>query len=277
MTMAQQIRFRAGAALILLTACIAGAVAESGDIDALLAAALAGEHREAANRARDGERHPAQTLRFFGLEPDQRVIEVQPGRGWYTEILAPVLRERGKLLLATYGKDNASEYLRSIDAELTRKLAAHPGVYDRVEPGVLDNRGTIDLGPPGSADLVLVFRSVHNWIRFGGIERAFREIHTALKTGGTLGVVQHRASDGADPEQSAQRGYVPERYLVGLLEGMGFELVATSDINANPRDTKDYEKGVWTLPPSFRLGERDRERYAAIGESDRMTLRFVKR
>lgn len=251
--------------------------AADDDAAAAIEAALAGDHRAPANRARDVHRHPAATLGFFGLRPDQRVVEVQPGRGWYTEVLAPVLRERGKLLVATYGEDNASEYLRELDLALMRKLAARPDVYDRVERGVLDNRAKIDLGPPGSADLVLVFRSVHNWIRFGGFERAFEAIHTVLRPGGTLGIVQHRAPAGADPEQSAQKGYVPEPWLVERLSEMGFELDARSEINANPRDTKDYEKGVWTLPPSFRLGDRERERYAAIGESDRMTLRFVRR
>jgi predicted methyltransferase len=134
----------------------------------------------------------------------------------------------------------------------------------------------IDLGPDGSADLVLTFRNTHGWVRDGVAESVFGAAFRVLKPGGILGVTQHRAREGADPVESAKTGYVPEAHVVALAEAAGFELEERSEINANAKDTKDYPEGVWTLPPTLRLGEQDRERYLAIGESDRMTLRFRK-
>jgi predicted methyltransferase len=243
---------------------------------ALIDEVLAGTHREQTNRARDAYRHPKETLMFFGMRPEMTVVEILPGRGWYTEILAPMLRDQGKLVVSSFGEDHPNDYLRGLHVELMRKLDANETVYDRVERRVMQTGKVIDLGPSGSADMVVTFRNTHNWIRFSGIEEIYRAIYDVLKPNGILGVVQHRGRDDWDPRASADQGYVPQTYLIEFLEGLGFVFVAASEINANPRDTKDHPEGVWTLPPTYRLGDTDREKYAAIGESDRMTLRFIK-
>jgi predicted methyltransferase len=242
-----------------------------------LDAVLSGDHRSAENAARDVYRHPRETLEFFGLQKGMRVIEILPGRGWYTEILAPALRSAGQLVVATPGGDHPNDFLGGLHDKLIEKMASDPDVYDRVEVKKLQTAtASIDLGPPDSADMVLTFRSTHNWIRFGGIEQAYRAFFEVLKPGGVLGVVQHRGKDSWVPEFSAQNGYVPQAYLIGFIEQIGFEFVDSAEINANPKDSKNYPEGVWSLPPSYRLGDKDREKYTAIGESDRMTLKFVK-
>jgi predicted methyltransferase len=248
--------------------------ANAGDF---IDSAVAGEHRNEKNKARDVYRHPAQTLRFFGLKDDMHVLEILPGRAWYTEILAPALKEKGELTAASFGATHPNDYLRNVHNDFIKIMEAKPDVYDKVKQTVFDEDGVYlkDVAE-NSQDMVVTFRNTHNWIRFGGIEEAFRSMHRVLKKGGVLGVVQHRANKGDDPKESAQKGYVPESYLIKLLEGMGFELVEKSEINANAKDTKDHPEGVWTLPPSYRLKEVDKEKYTAIGESDRMTLRFVK-
>ena len=238
--------------------------------------ALAGSHRSAENRARDVFRHPKETLLFFGLEPNMRVVEMLPGgEGWYTEVLAPVLREHGQMVAVTPPADSPVEYLRAQFDKFKAKLAANPGVYDKVEQRLL-TKDKIDLGGPGSADMVVTFRATHNWIRGGELDRIYKAIFEVLKPGGVLGIEQHRAAAGSDPKVTAEHGYVPEAYLIDYLESLGFKLEAKSEINANPKDTKDYPKGVWTLPPTYVLGAVDRAKYAAIGESDRMTLKFRK-
>ncbi|MBA3563588.1 MAG: class I SAM-dependent methyltransferase [Gammaproteobacteria bacterium] len=244
--------------------------------DEALAAAVGGEHRSAEARARDEYRHPAQTLEFFQIADHMTVVELWPGSGWYTEILAPFLRERGKLVAASFGAGAEPEYRAGIHAKFMELLEAEPEIYDRVEVIPLAPPDQIALGEPGSADVVLTFRNTHNWIEAGVEETVYRAAYDVLKPGGVFGVVQHRGEPGWNVAESAPRGYVPERHVIELAEQIGFELAASSEINANPKDTKDYEEGVWTLPPSFRLKDQDRERYAAIGESDRMTLRFRK-
>jgi predicted methyltransferase len=246
---------------------------------ARLQAVIAGPQRSAANRARDAARHPLETLRFFGLAPTQTVVEVSPGGGWYTEILAPYLRERGRFYAAHFARDAADEYERRGRARFDAKLAADPAVYDRVivgtQPG--PGRGFADIAAPGTADLVLTFRNLHNWIEAGHLDDSLRAFHGVLKTGGVLGVEEHRAVPGTPVARMISSGYVTEELVIERARANGFELAARSEINANPRDTKDYPGGVWSLPPTLRGGEVDRARFLAIGESDRMTLRFVKR
>ena len=255
------------------------AAADGNDADgSRLAAVIAGAQRGEANRARDAARHPYETLRFFGLTPDQTVIEIAPGAGWYTEILAPYLRDRGRLYAAHYAVNAADEGQRRARARFEEKLAKDPPVYGRVIVGNLpsDARGFTDIAPPGGADLVLTFRNVHNWIADGHLDALLRAFHAALNPGGVLGVEEHRAAPGTPLPKVIATGYVPEALVIERARAAGFQLAARSEINANPRDTKNHAAGVWSLPPTLRGGETDRAKYLAIGESDRMTLKFVK-
>ena len=249
--------------------------------DAATAAAiervLAGEHRSAANRARDGWRHPVDSLLFFGIKPDMTVAELWPGAGgWYTEVLAPLLAERGRLYVAQVPATPPNAFTDSILAAYRAKLDARPDLYGKVSITTLGPAGG-DIAPPGSCDLVLTFRNLHNWMNLGYAKEAIEAAHRALKPGGILGVVDHRADPAKPPDPRASNGYVNEAYAITLIESAGFELVGKSEINANPNDTKDYEQGVWALPPELRQGNRDRAKYEAIGESDRFTLKFRKR
>ena len=243
---------------------------------AALAAAVASPARTPVNIARDRYRHPAETLAFFGIEPDDTVVELWPGGGWYTEILAPYLASGGgRLILAT---------LDGQPGGVAKLQQAHPAVYAGIGTAVFP---AFDAGasrvPDGSADVVLTFRNVHNW-RMGYRRddkqdysaEAFRQIYAMLKPGGTLGVVDHRLPEGASDERERTSGYIKESTVRRLAEAAGFRLAASSEINANPNDSADWPDGVWTLPPSLRLKDKDRAKYLAIGESDRMTLKFVK-
>lgn len=245
-------------------------------------AALAGSHRSDANKARDRYRHPKQTLEFFGLRPEMTVVEIWPGGGWYTEVLAPVLRERGKLYVAQYGSKPPFPYQQREMDTLAAKMRANPDLYRAVTPTALNFfTNELAIAPPGSADLVVTFRNVHNWFQDGygppnAAELAFKAMFTALKPGGMLGVVDHRWPDPATEDPRARSGYISEQRVIALAEAAGFELAGRSDVNRNPLDTHDYPEGVWTLPPDLALGDRDRDKYLAIGESDRFTLKFVK-
>jgi predicted methyltransferase len=206
------------------------------------------------------------------------VLEVAPGNGWYTEILAPYLRDRGQLFAADYATDDTSEGRRRYRANFEARLRERPEVFDRVKVVTLPNaQGRLPQGPaPGSVDTVLTFRNLHNWIEEGALDAYLRAFHTVLKPGGTLGVEEHRAPEGTSVEQMAKSGYMTESFVVERAAAAGFKLAARSEANANPRDTKDHVNGVWSLPPTLRGKDVDRERFVAIGESDRMTLRFVK-
>lgn len=259
----------------LLAAMLLAAPLAADDHDPL-AAAIAGEHRLEADRARDAARNPRETLEFFGFDPALTVIEIFPGPGWYTEILAPALRDRGRLIAAHFPPDSDSQYMQRVRGEFMAKLDAAPDLYDQVEvigykPGSEDA-----LGEPGSADLVLTFRNIHGFHRGGNLERFFNDAFAVLKPGGTLGVVAHRAPEGAHPDAGRETGYLPESWVIEQAGAAGFVLDDSSEINANPRDTADHPGGVWALPPTLRHGDEDREKYLAIGESDRMTLRFLK-
>jgi len=264
------------AAASLLALCHAHAMAV--DAAPLLDRAIAGEHRAEADRARDRYRHPKETLLFFGLQPDMTVVEVWPSAGWYTDILAPVLRERGKLYAARFAVswDKAPDFLKERDKGFLARLAARPDIYGSVLPTELLAPGFVDAAPRGSADLVLTFRNVHNWAKAGNADAMFAVFFDVLKPGGVLGVVEHRANPGTSFEEQIKSGYMTEAYVIEAAQKAGFRLVARSELNANPRDTKDHPEGVWTLPPVLRMGEKDRAKYLAIGESDRMTLKFVK-
>ncbi|HEX8481719.1 MAG TPA: methyltransferase [Allosphingosinicella sp.] len=266
-----------GAALLAASACapsprvVAAAEAELHS-DTAIAAAVGAATRTEANRARDQYRHPRETLGFFGVKPSDTLVEIWPGGGWYSEILAPLLREGGTYYAAANGNGlNGAKALMAKDAGVygNIRLASFPtGRPGADQPAV----------PAGTADVVLTFRNVHNWIMpaepFG--EEAFRQMFAMLKPGGTLGVVEHRLPESADPAREKSTGYIKVSTVRRLAEGAGFRLAAQSEINANPADTKDHPNGVWSLPPSLRGGDKDRERFLAIGESDRMTLRFVK-
>lgn len=238
---------------------------------ARLESIVAGAHRSDAERARDKYRHPVETLAFFGLREDMTVVEVWPGGGWYTRILAPFLKDKGKLYLAAY---KPGLIIRNATNTQREAVAAKPEVYGQPVFTVLE-KGEYDIAPAGSADIVLTFRNLHNWMSDGHADEVFKAMYRALKPGGVLGFVEHRANPGTQDPQ-AKSGYVTEAHIIALAEAAGFRLAAKSEVNANPRDTKDYPKGVWTLPPSYAEKDKDRDRYAAIGESDRMTLRFVK-
>jgi predicted methyltransferase len=249
--------------------------------DAVTAAALervlGAEHRSAASRARDAERHPLDTLLFFGIKPGMTVAEIWPGPdGWYTEILAPLLANSGRLYVAQVPPAPGNEFISASIARYAEKLGARPDLYGKVTVTTLGPAGA-DLAPPGSCDLVVTFRNIHNWMSLGYAREAFEAMNRALKPGGILGVVEHRADPSRPQDPRAGNGYVNEDYAIRLIESAGFELVEKSEINANPRDTKDYEQGVWSLPPTLRQGNREREKFAAIGESDRFTLKFRKR
>ena len=265
---------RFAAALLLISCQTALAAFAAKDA---IGKALAGSHRSEVNRARDVHRHPRETLLFFGLEPHLHVVEITPGSGWYTEVLAPVLRDQGRLYAAHYYVDESTHaYYRKGRAAYVEKLAKNPAVYDKVVVTGVDAPRHVDIAPKGSADLVLTFRNVHNWTEAGNDQAMFRAFFDALKPGGVLGVVEHRAKDGTSVVAMRKSGYMTEAYVIGLAERAGFKLTGKSEVNANPKDTKDHPRGVWSLPPTLRGGAEDRDTFLAIGESDCMTLKFVK-
>jgi len=272
---------KACSVLLALAASLYGqGVAASASEDPALRAAIAGAHRSPDFVARDDARHPYETLRFFGIRPDMTVVEIWPGGGWYTEILAPYLRARGKLYAAHFAADGGAPYFRELRADFLRKLAGAPTLYDRVEVTEFDPPRAVAIAPPDSADLVLTFRNVHNWtMRGGGEERtlaAFAAMYAALRPGGILGVVDHRLPAHRPLGDQEESGYLREDFVISVAQRAGFQLIAKSEINANPKDHADHPGGVWDLPPSLRGDAAKREQYLAIGESDRMTLKFIK-
>ncbi len=233
---------------------------------AALQAAVAGSNRSEANKARDKFRHPVETLTFFGIQPDMTVVEISPGAGWYTEILAPFLKDHGKLYEAVGGGPGAKAF--------ADKLKSDPAVYSQVIVTTLQPPAETDIAPAGSADMVLTFRNVHDWLPRGTTQDYFKAFYRALKPGGILGITDHRADPTQPQDPNAKNGYVRQDYMIQLAEQAGFKLAGSSEINANPKDLRDHP--VWNLPPTLRQGEKDRDKYLAIGESDRMTLKFIK-
>ena len=243
---------------------------------------LAGDHRSAENKARDAWRHPKETLAFFGLAPGMTVVEMNPGAGWYTEILAPALNGNGTLITAVVdpakaSSDRAREYNEKANADLRAMLGAKMDQFGPVQVAEYDPNGPV-LGLPNSVDMVVTFRNIHGWVRAGTAEGMFRGFFDVLKPGGVLGIEQHRAPAGGDPAEWAPKGYVPQEAVIAMATAAGFVLEAESEVNANPADTKDHPQGVWSLPPNLsgHETEEDKAKFAAIGESDRMTLRFRK-
>ena len=264
-----------GAAAVLCMAAVQPAAADTAQ---QLDQVLAGSHRDAKNAARDQYRHPRETLLFFGLQPDMSVVEVWPSAGWWTEILAPLLKDEGKYYAAWFATEwkDTPDFLKQREKGFDAMLAGKPELYGKVIKTKLLAPGYVDIAPKGSADMVLTFRNVHNWAKAGNADAMFTAFYDALKPGGILGVKDHRARPGTSFKQQIDSGYMTEEYVISTAEKAGFKFVAKSEINANPKDTTDHPAGVWTLPPTLRLGEKDREKYLAIGESDRMTLKFVK-
>ena len=259
----------AAAALFALGLWIGPSLHAAGQAaDTALAALVDGPQRSDANKARDRYRHPLEVLTFFGVKADSNVVEIVPGRaGYWAEILAPYLKDRG-------------HYTASGDAErdiapLKAKAAASPDLYGKTTVTAFSG-GDQEIAPPGSADFVLTFRNIHDWMRAGTAQAAFRIFYKALKPGGILGLVDHRGRSDQPQDPQAKSGYVRQDYAIALAEKAGFKLIGSSEVNANPKDTKDYPEGVWTLPPTYRLKDQDHEKYAAIGESDRFVLKFQK-
>lgn len=249
---------------------------------AALEAATKAKFRSPENAARDGARHPIKTLELFGFKPTMTVLEYGPGGGWYTELLAPALAAKGKLLVTMSDPDGPKDARATYYGEVTKLfLASAPELYGKVQPVILHDGKPPTLGLEGPAgagtvDMALVVRGMHGMVNSGRLDAWLAELHKALKPNGVLGVVQHRAKPDAKAEESSKNGYLPQAWVIEKVEAAGFKLAAKSDLNANPKDTTDHPKGVWTLPPTLRLGEEDKAKYLAIGESDRMTLKFVK-
>jgi predicted methyltransferase len=236
--------------------------------------ALNGAQRSTANKARDQYRHPRETLSFCGLQPDMTVVEIWPSGGWYTEVIAPALKPKGTLY-AAHVDPAASERSAKAVADFKTKLASDPA-YSNVKVTSFGKDRYDSLAPAGSADMVLTFRNVHNWYIQGFAPQAFKAFYDALKPGGTLCLEEHRLPESRPDEAMKSSGYMKTSTVLRLAQEAGFRFVGSSEVNANPKDTADYPKGVWTLPPNYAEGDKDRAKYAAIGESDRMTLKFVK-
>ncbi|HYJ08701.1 MAG TPA: methyltransferase domain-containing protein [Polyangiaceae bacterium] len=245
-------------------------------LKAAITAALAGGHRRPSHAERDAQRHPYETLEVFGIKPTHTVLEYGPGEGYWTELLAPTLAKSGKLYI-TMTDPNASKEERSTLYALRTKhfLDKLPEVYGKVEPVVFDSKAP-KLGLDGKLDAVVVSRSLHGMYNNKVLGTWLGEFHRALKPNGALGIEQHRAAPGKSADETSKHGYLPEAFVIAQVEAAGFKLASKSEVNANPKDTKDYPEGVWSLPPTLREGEKDRAKYVAIGESDRMTLKFVK-
>jgi len=272
MAIAKQLLVASIVSTTLLAACVS-TTKEHIDNTQLISA-IAGEHRSDKNKARDIYRHPKETLEFFGFNSSMTVVEIVPGGGWYTEILAPAVKGKGKLYGAHYPDTGEDNYYSKSRKKLENKLAGN-SVFSEVELTDFQPKQESTLAPAGTADLVVTFRNLHNWAP-EGTAQLFKDAYVALKKGGVLGVVEHRMPENQTFAEHKQGGYFPEALTVKLALEAGFTLADSSEINANPKDSALHPKGVWTLPPVLKLGDKDKEKYLAIGESDRMTLKFIK-
>lgn len=259
------------------------AAADDHDADAMDPAtrakveeALSSDHRSDADKARDVYRKPLETLSFCGLEHTMAVAEIWPGGGWYQKIIAPVLRDQGTYYAAGWDPDSDSEWIQNAIKRTNERLASRPDIYDGVQSTVFAGDKTHLMAPDGSLDMILTFRNLHNWMSFGFAGEAMATFAKKLKPGGVLCIVDHRWPDDQPQDLLAKNGYVSERYTITLAKAAGLMPTGRSDLLANPQDTKDYEAGVWTLPPTLRLAEKERDVYTAIGESDRYLLKFEK-
>ncbi len=258
---------------LLLTSFSSSCIAEN----ALLQQAINGDHRSEKHTSRDSYRHPLETLTFFELEPNMTVVEIWPGgEGWYSEILAPFLKEKGLLYAAHFSADSDIPYFTKSLQKFINKINAQPAIYSHIKLSALDPPQVLNIAPNNSADRVLTFRNIHNWMKSGQLESVFKAMYSALKSGGILGVVEHRALINSQQDPKAISGYVTEATVIEFAKNAGFKFLDRSEINANPKDNNNHPKGVWTLPPTLRLKYQDLEKYLSIGESDRMTLKFLK-
>jgi len=272
------------AAILLLPLMPADAGAAENELDATTSSelddAMSGEHRSTENKARDKYRRPKETLAFFGFRSDMTVVEIWPGGGWYTEILAPALKDNGKLYAVQYSVNPQYSYQRRYFGAFLSKAGESPDVFRDVIVTAMDFPYQLNIAPSGTADLVVTFRNAHNWVSSGyhkaSAQLAFQAMFDVLKAGGVLGIVDHRWPDADNEDPHAEDGYISEERLIAFAEEAGFEFAGRSDVNRNSKDTHDHPEGVWTLPPSFALDDQDREKYLAIGESDRLTIKFVK-
>ncbi len=244
--------------------------------DARLDWAIAGPHRSPQNRARDAFRHPKETLAFFGVTKDSHVVELWPGGGWWTEILAPFLRDSGKLSVTNFDPAKTKGEMHQWAQSYEDKLHAAPSLYGKVEVVHIAPPNELTLGPEGSADFVVTFRNLHNWLQDGSEKSVLAAAFKVLKHGGVFAMEEHRADPDADRKVATDTGYVSEKLAIEIVEAAGFKLAGKSEVNANPKDDHKHEGGVWALPPVLRNGDKDKAKYVAIGESDRMTLKFVK-
>ena len=270
---------RARTRLVVAAFGLALTATAAAGADLTLEQALKAHNRSADFVARDGARHPVQELRFFGMTPRSSVIEIWPGGGYWTEILAPYLHDHGRLTLAVdvpNGEPEGQNF--ALGLKFAGRLDADPADYGRIEYAFFGQKH-VDLATPNSADVVLTFRNLHNWVNPSmnlDAERLLRSVRRALKPGGLLGIEDHRGNPKLPQDPQARSGYLRQDYAIALVEKAGFRFIGSSEINANPRDTADYPRGVWTLPPTYALGDVDRAKYAAIGEADSFVLKFVK-
>lgn len=264
--------------MLAVVASLGGGFPPANSAELTLDAAVGNPARSAKFIARDKARHPVDELAFFGLTPQSTVVEIWPGGGYWTEILAPFLKNRGAYYVALQGKggdEAADAEADKLKALFRDKVEADKPTYGKITPTVL-GVGQFDIAPPGSADFVLSFRNLHNWMKEGFASDALAAFYRALKPGGVLGLEDHRGQRNSPQDPKAADGYVRQDYAIALAQKAGFEFIGSSEINANPKDTANWPKGVWTLPPTFRLGDQDRAKYAAIGEADNFVLKFRK-
>ncbi|MGB6306206.1 MAG: hypothetical protein WBF89_00335 [Steroidobacteraceae bacterium] len=265
--------FRASFAATLLALAGSATAWAAASGDPALAGAIANPARSPAAVARDSARHPIEELTFFGIAPTQSVVELWPGGGYWTDILGPYLAPHGHYTIALPPGGNSEE--DGENQSLRARFAAHKDRYGAVQVTTL-GRGHFDIAPSGSADLVLTFRNLHNWMDGGYADEALAAIFKALKPGGVLGMEEHRGRNDQPQDPKAKNGYVRQDYAIALAKKAGFEMIASSEIDANPRDTKNWIDGVWTLPPTLSQGDKDRARYVAVGEADNFVIKFRK-
>ena len=274
-------KFRLTCSILLVSlftpACVSTPEPESSQMNVQLKQALSNPLRTDAQKQRDPYRRPVETLEFFGIEPDMTVVEIWPGGGWYASILGPYLKDQGRYIAAGFSSQSTVDYYRRGNQKFAQFVKENQNSFGpSMQISEFEPPELIEIAPAGSADAVLTFRNVHNWMARGTAEQAFSAFYRALKPGGVLGVVEHRASNKDPQDPQAKSGYVRQDFVIDLAQKAGFKLAASSEINANPKDGRDHPRGVWTLPPTLALGEKDRDAYLDIGESDRMTLKFIK-